>query len=97
MCSRTLSELLCLVRHKSRGIIFYFRKEALLKNWIRKSHRWLSIAFTVFVIINIAVLGQDESTRMQVAFLPLLPLAFLLFSGLYLFALPYAAKWRGER
>ena len=25
---------------------------------------------------------------------PLLPLFLLLFSGLYMFALPYAAKWR---
>ena len=54
-------------------------------------------AFTVAVVINLALLGQDESTRMQVAYLPLLPLAFLLFTGLYLFALPYLAKWRGDR
>jgi len=26
---------------------------------------------------------------------PLLPLFLLMFSGLYMFALPYAAKWRG--
>jgi hypothetical protein len=29
-----------------------------------------------------------------VAFLPLLPLAFLLFTGLYMFVLPYATRWR---
>ena len=27
----------------------------------------------------------------------LLPLALLFFTGLYLFALPYAAKWRSGR
>jgi hypothetical protein len=32
-----------------------------------------------------------------VAFLPLLPLALLLLSGLYLFMLPYVSKWRGGR
>ena len=65
--------------------------------WFRQTHRWVSLAFTVSVIVNIAVLGQDESTRMQVAFLPLLPLALLLFTGLYLFVLPYTAKWRSGR
>ena len=28
---------------------------------------------------------------------PLLPLFLLLFTGLYMFVLPYAAKWRGAR
>jgi heme A synthase len=65
--------------------------------WVRQIHRWLSIAFTVTVIVNIVALGQEESTRRQVAFLPLLPLALLLFTGLYLFVLPYATKWHSER
>ena len=30
-------------------------------------------------------------------YLPLLPLALLLFTGLYLFVLPYATKWRSGR
>ena len=29
-------------------------------------------------------------------YLPLLPLVLLLFTGLYLFVLPYATKWRGD-
>ena len=65
--------------------------------WIRQTHRWLSIAFTVTVLVNLAVLGQEESTRLKVAYLPLVPLAFLLFTGLYLFLLPYASKWRSGR
>jgi hypothetical protein len=32
-----------------------------------------------------------------VVYSPLLPLFLLLFSGLYMFFLPYAAKWRGAR
>jgi hypothetical protein len=65
--------------------------------WVRQTHRWLSIAFTLTVIVNIVALGQKESVRMTVAFLPLLPLALLLFTGLYLFVLPYATKWRSGR
>jgi hypothetical protein len=34
---------------------------------------------------------------MWVVYSPLAPLFLLLFSGLYMFALPYAAKWRGRR
>lgn len=65
--------------------------------WVRQTHRWMSMAFVVTVIVNIAVLGQDEATRMKVAFLPLLPLALLLFSGLYLFVLPYAVRSRSRQ
>jgi hypothetical protein len=65
--------------------------------WIRQGHRWLSIAFTLTVIVNIAVIGQSDAVRQAVAYVPLLPLALLLFSGLYLFALPYMAKSRGAR
>jgi hypothetical protein len=32
-----------------------------------------------------------------VTYSPLLPLALLLFTGLYLFVLPYAAGWRRGR
>ena len=32
-----------------------------------------------------------------VSYVPLAPLALLLFTGLYLFVLPYAAKWRRGR
>lgn len=69
-------------------------------NWnkgVRQTHRWLSIAFTVIVIIvTIVALGQEAPAE-WVFFLPLLPLALLLFTGLYLFVLPYAAKWRSGR
>ena len=64
--------------------------------WVRQIHRWLSIAFTVAVIVNIVVLGQRE-LAVWVGFLTLLPLALLLLSGLYLFVLPYAAKWSARR
>ena len=65
-------------------------------NWIRQSHRWLSIAFTVTVIANFVAMGLGQPPA-WVVYAPLLPLFLLLFSGLYMFVLPYAAKWRGER
>jgi heme A synthase len=62
--------------------------------WIRQFHRWLSIAFTVTVIITFVALAQKEPV-VWVSYVPLLPLALLVITGLYLFVLPYAAKWRG--
>jgi hypothetical protein len=71
-------------------------------NWskfIRQTHRWLSIAFTLTVIANFVALGvgQGKQPPAWITYSPLLPLALLLFSGLYLFVLPYAAKWRSAR
>jgi len=70
-----------------------------MNRWIRQAHRWVSIAFTVTVIANFAALarGGGGMPPAWVTYAPLLPLALLLFSGLYLFALPYAARWRGGR
>ena len=65
-------------------------------NWIRQIHRWLSIAFTVTVIANFVVLAKGGGTS-WVTYSPLLPLALLLFTGLYLFVLPYATRWRSGR
>ncbi len=68
-------------------------------NFIRQSHRWVSIAFTVGVIINIAAIAQGQGQQqpaMWVGLLALLPLILLLFSGLYLFVLPYAARRRSR-
>lgn len=65
-------------------------------SWIRQIHRWLSIAFTVTVIATFVALSQ-ENPVVWVSYVPLLPLALLLFTGLYLFVLPYATKWRNSR
>jgi hypothetical protein len=66
--------------------------------WIRQTHRWLSIAFTMTVIANFVALGLGEGQPAAwITYSPLFPLALLLFSGLYLFALPYAARWRSVR
>ena len=54
---------------------------------------WLSIPLTVAVIVNIVALGKEEPA-VWVGLLALFPLALLLFSGLYLFALPYVTRRR---
>jgi len=64
--------------------------------WVRQTHRWLSIAFTVAVIVNIVAVAQKKYTASR-GLLAVLPLALLLVTGLYLFVLPYATKWRSER
>ena len=64
--------------------------------WLRQIHRWLSMAFTVAVIVNVVAMVQEKQA-VWVGVLALLPLFLLLLTGLYLFVVPYAAKWRGER
>ena len=67
-------------------------------NWVRQIHRGVSIAFTVTVIANVVALslGQGQPPA-WVTYSPLLPLFVLLFTGLYLFVLPHATKWRSAR
>jgi hypothetical protein len=68
-------------------------------NWntrVRQGHRWLSIAFTVTVVANFVAMGLGEPPAL-VVYSPLLPLFLLLFTGLTMFALPYAAKRRSGR
>ncbi|MGO9011828.1 MAG: hypothetical protein ACLQPN_17140 [Bryobacteraceae bacterium] len=64
--------------------------------WVRQTHRWVSIAFTVGVIVNFVAVVQKKYT-FWVGLLALLPLALLLLTGLYLFVLPYAGKWGSAR
>lgn len=68
-------------------------------HWIRQSHRWLAIAFTLTVIANFVALGvgRGQMPPAVVTYSPLLPLFLLMFTGLYLFALPYAVRWRQAR
>jgi hypothetical protein len=61
--------------------------------WNRQMDRWLSIAFTLTVIANFVAMTRGTPPA-WITYSPLLPLALLLFSGLYLFALPYRARAR---
>ena len=64
--------------------------------WVRQIHRWVSVVFTLTVIVTFVALAQEKPV-VWVSYVPLLPLALLLFTGLYLFVLPYATKWRSGR
>lgn len=64
--------------------------------WIRQAHRWLSIMFTLIVVGIFAMLGFGNEPAQWVYFTPLPPLFLMVISGLYMFALPYARKRRGE-
>ena len=65
--------------------------------WIRQIHRWVSIIFVAVVMGIFIALGVGEKPANWVYLSPLLPLALLAFTGLYMFVLPYAAKWRSKR
>ena len=58
---------------------------------IRQTHRWLAIVFTMTVLANFATMALGKPPA-WVTYSPLPPLFLLLFSGLYLFALPYVRR-----
>jgi hypothetical protein len=64
-------------------------------SWIRQIHRWLSIVFTLTVIANFVAMTQGPPAA-WVTYSPLIPLFLLLFTGLYMFVLPYATRWRNR-
>jgi hypothetical protein len=65
-------------------------------NWnieIRQTHRWLSILFTLTVIANFAAMALGKPPN-WIVYSPLAPLFLLLFTGLYMFVLPYVVRRR---
>ena len=68
-----------------------------MNNFIRQFHRWTSIVFTVTVIANFVALSRGGTPPAYITYSPLLPLFLLLFSGLYMFALPYVARRRSRK
>ena len=67
-----------------------------LSKLIRQTHRWLAIVFTLIVIANFVAFGMGYAIE-WLYYLPLPPLFLMIATGLYMFALPYAAKWRAAR
>lgn len=61
--------------------------------WVRQFHRWVAIAFTLAAIANLAAQGGEQAP-IWLALLAVVPLILLLITGLYMFVLPYAVKWR---
>jgi len=50
----------------------------------------------VAVLVNIVAIAEKKYTA-SVGLLAVVPLALQFFTGLYLFMLPYATKWRSAR
>lgn len=64
-----------------------------MPHFIRQSHRWVSLAFTLTVIANfVAMALRPGQPPNWITYAPLLPLGLLLLSGLYLFVLPYLGR-----
>jgi len=61
---------------------------------IRQLHRWVSLAFVVLVAAIFATLALGKEPAQWTYYLPLVPLAILTISGLYMFVLPYVARSR---
>jgi hypothetical protein len=63
---------------------------------LRRIHRWTSVVFVVTILVTIVALAQEEPV-VWVSYVPLIPLAVLLLTGMYLFALPYVTRRRAAR
>ena len=63
---------------------------------IRQVHRWLSMIFTLTVVANFVAMALGTPPP-WIVYSPLPPLFLLLFTGLYMFVLPYLAGNRDAR
>ncbi len=59
-----------------------------MSRWMRQFHRWVSAFFVLSVIATTIAMAQKEPI-LWMSYVPLLPLAVLSLTGIYLFALPY--------
>ena len=64
-----------------------------LSQWIRRIHRWLSIAFVISVIVYIVVMTRGPVPAWLNIF-PAGSLILMFLTGAYLFVLPYVVKSR---
>jgi cellulose synthase/poly-beta-1,6-N-acetylglucosamine synthase-like glycosyltransferase len=67
-----------------------------MSKWIRQVHRWLAILFTLTVLANFAAMARGTPPAF-ITYSPLPPLFLLMFTGLYMFSLPYVAAWKARR
>ena len=62
-----------------------------LKDYIRQGHRWLGIILTLSILANFVAMAFGPPPSL-VVYAPLVPLALLLCSGLYMFFRPNVRK-----
>ncbi len=65
-----------------------------MSKWIRQVHRCLSIIFTLTVIANFIAMAIVGEPPAWVTYSPLPFLFLLMFTGLYMFFLPYISRQR---
>lgn len=61
-------------------------------NGIRQFHRWVSIIFALTVVANMVARAGGKLPPNWVTYSPLPFLFLLLFTGLYMFVLPYMRR-----
>ena len=66
-----------------------------MSKWIRQFHRWISVLFVLTIIITTIALAQPVPI-VWVSYVPLIPLFLLLGTGIYMFVLPHAQRWRAR-
>ena len=60
--------------------------------WIRQGHRWLGIVLVMTVIVASLATATGQGEDSWLFYLPLPPLFLLMFTGLYMFILPYVTR-----
>ena len=68
-----------------------------MSKWIRPFHRWNVYRLHTDRHRQLRRHGAGDAAARWLASSPLLPLFLLMLTGLYMFALPYAARWRSAR
>lgn len=64
-----------------------------MSRFMRQFHRWMSVFFVLAVIATTIALSQREPI-IWMSYVPLLPLALLSLTGIYMYLQPHVAKWR---
>lgn len=66
-----------------------------MSRMVRQWHRWIGIVFVFTVVANFVAMAFGQPPAV-ITYAPLLPLALMVVSGLYLFALPHFRKLRAK-
>ena len=59
---------------------------------IRQGHRWLGMILVATVVVASGAAATGQGADSWLFYLPLPPLFLLMFTGIYLFILPYVTR-----
>lgn len=60
--------------------------------WVRPVHRWVSAVFTLTVVANLVAKAVAGTPPARLPYVPLLPLVFLMITGMHLFVLRHVRR-----